>query len=296
MGNIIGTIRLCAGDSLMLNMRLSLALLLIATSIACAPARQSTVQPQPDQVAFFDRPLTLVAARQSKMPAPTIVLLEPDPWSNVLGSDSPSFVLYEDGTVIRRTANGYGISRLSGEQQTQFLKGLNIEALRPWYGRFVVEQATDQPEQDLLVYRGKQPLFISVYGSLKEPSVRAKVPGAIVAAFDRIKEFKHAPTNDWLPEKIEVMIWPYEYAPDASIKWPAEWPDLSDPSTMKRGDSFSIFVPSSELAELKAFLSRRKEKGAIEIDGKKWAASIRFPLPHEKLWMAPHPELKDTKG
>ena len=81
------------------------------------------------------------------------------------------------------------------------------------------------------------------------------------------------------------MIWPYEYAPEASIVWPKNWPGLHDVSTVKRGDSYSIFVPSADYAAVRHFLDTEKEKGAVEIGGKKWAVSIRMPFPGERSWM-----------
>ena len=35
-------------------------------------------------------------------PRPLVVLLEFDPWQMVIGSDVPTFVLYDDGTIIYR--------------------------------------------------------------------------------------------------------------------------------------------------------------------------------------------------
>jgi hypothetical protein len=83
------------------------------------------------------------------------------------------------------------------------------------------------------------------------------------------------------------MIWPYDYAPEPSIAWPKRWPGLDAPTTLKRAESFSLFVPSAEFESLHAFLAGRQEKGAVEIGGKKWAASLRLPFPHEDLWMPP---------
>ncbi len=267
--------------------------------VGCSPSsgapggEQKMVVPEAGQVAFFERPLTLAAARQSSVPGPLVVLLESDPWAEVIGSDSPRFALYVDGTVIQKTANGFSTVRLTGEELDRFLDRLDLEALAPSHGRFEVENATDQPEQDLLVYRTAKPVFVSVYGSLEDRDVRAKIPREIAAAYDMLTKFRHPGSRTWLPENIEVMIWPYDHAPEPSVRWPREWPGLSDPQTIRRGeDSFSLFMPSSKLAELRGFLKRRNEKGAVEIDGKKWAASIRFPFPHEKLWMAPNPEPK----
>lgn len=154
-------------------------------------------------------------------------------------------------------------------------------------GGYDAALATDQPDNRLLVYGENDPFYISVYGSLADKSVRARLPRAVTDAFDRLRNFQALDARAWLPDKVEVMVWPYEYAPDRSIVWPQRWPDLADATTRKRGDAYSIFIPSAELPALKAFLASGTEKGAVEIDGKKFAASIRFPFPHESLWMAP---------
>jgi hypothetical protein len=102
--------------------------------------------------------------------------------------------------------------------------------------------------------------------------------------------FKDA--KSWEPPFVEVMIWGYDYAPDESILWPKEWPGLKSPYTLKRGDSFSIFLPGKEIPKLRAFLKTRKQKGAVKIDGKKWAVSIRFTFPSESVWLGAFQEKK----
>ena len=83
---------------------------------------------------------------------------------------------------------------------------------------------------------------------------------------------------------MEVIIWGYDYAPDESIYWPKDRPGLESPSTLKRRDAYSIFIPGKELPKLREFLKTRKEKGAVEIGGKKWAVSIRYTFPNEPIW------------
>ena len=268
----------------------ALAALLTSCNSPEAPG-QAEVRVQRDQVQFFERPRAVAAARKSNTPMPELVLLESDPWQEVIGSDSPSFAIYEDGTVIRRRGNGFVSTRLPPAMREKLLKSVSVEALRPFHGHYQAATSTDQPTEQLLFYGSAEPVFISVYGWLKDPEVRSIVPSQVVAAFDRIKAFNPPVEHQWLPAEIEVMVWPYEYAPEASIEWPRDLPDLNDPDTVRRGDSFSIFVSASKLDEVRAILARRKEKGAIEINGKKWAASIRFPFPHEQLWMAPNQEL-----
>lgn len=280
-----------------LNAKRAIVMLtLLSFCVGCSSEVQKNpeaeaIRPQVDQVQFFERPVALAAARKSGVPLPLIVLLESDPWAQVLGSDSPAFALYEDGTVIRRAGQGFAETRLTPAETNQLLEELNPSALARSYGRFRADDATDQPEQDLLIYQGSKPIFVSVYGSLNDPDVRAKVPQEVVAAYDTLRTFSHVRSRPWRPEHVELMIWPYEYAPGPSNKWPEGWPDLNDPRTVRRGeDSFSIFLPSAMLADLRAFRERTNDRGAVEIDGRKWATGIRFPFPQESLWMAPNLE------
>ncbi|MBO9622650.1 MAG: hypothetical protein J7500_08050 [Sphingomonas sp.] len=178
-------------------------------------------------------------------------------------------------------------TKFDGRQLKTFFDAFDRRELRNLSGRYEADDATDQPGNDLLIYDRDTPFYISVYGSLENQSVRLKLPEAVVVSFDRLIKFSSSNARAWLPSVVEVMVWPYEYAPDRSIFWPERWPGLKAPTTRKDGDSYSIFLPSSELPALKAFLATRKEKGAVEIDGHKWAASIRLPFPHEALWTAP---------
>jgi len=112
------------------------------------------------------------------VPGPLVVLLDSDPWATVIGSGSPTFALYEDGTVIQQTANGFSTTRLTDQELKRFLGRLNLQALSQSYGRFEAENATDQPDQDLLVYGDERPVFVSVYGSLRQQHPREDTEGS----------------------------------------------------------------------------------------------------------------------
>lgn len=265
---------------------------------AVSPAASSSVEEpkvRPDKspqtrAAYFDRPVALAAARASAQPAPVIVLLTSNPWLDVIGSDSPSFALYEDGTVIYRTKSGFKSAKLEGAELDAMRREYAAPGLAALSGAYEADFATDQPDNDLLIYGAEHPFFISIYGSLNRPEVAQRLPDTLRSAYARLSAFDLPNATDWLPEKIEVVIWPYDYAPEESIKWPPEWPALGDPATRKRGDSYSIFLSSTELDRLRAFLATRKAKGAVEIAGKKWAVSFRMPFPHEQLWIGPRAE------
>lgn len=258
---------------------------------ATPPRKTTAIRPDKSQAAFFERPAALAAARASPTPSPLIVLLSTDPWKMAIGSDSPAFALYSDGTVLFRRKDDYGVVKLNQTELNALREAFSSPELTALSGYYEATDWTDQPDNNLLLYGRKVPLYITVYGSLDDVQVRAKLSGTILKAFDRLRNFSAPSAQPWLPREVEVMVWPYGHAPDPSIIWPKRWPALTSPTTRKRGDLYSIFVPSSELPALRSFLAARREKGAVEIDGKKWFASIRLPFPHEELWMAPNDEI-----
>lgn len=272
----------------MLGVRMIGLGMLTACTLSCSPAVDETLKGDATQVAAFECPSAFAAARKSGVPAPVLILLEPDPWAMVIGSDSPAFALYQDGQAIYRTRGGYKSVRLSPKKQKKFLESLRLGELSRLAGGYRATEWTDQPQTFLLFYGGDRPVFISVYGSWEEESVRARLPSEIAALRDKLRAFEDGRASQWLPDNIEVMIWPYEYAPEPSIAWPNRWPGLDAPTTRRRGeDSFSLYVPSADYGPLTTFLASRRPRGAVEIGGKKWAASLRLPFPHEALWMAP---------
>jgi len=118
------------------------------------------------------------------------------------------------------------------------------------------------------------------------PGMLAKVPTAFLEVVKTLSNFSAEESTNWLPEKIEVLIWPYEYAPDdPPAKWPSDWPDCSHPTSKQRGDSWSIFLDSVHLPELRNVTKNIRQKQAISVSGKKWAISYRAPFPSEKFWM-----------
>lgn len=252
----------------------------------------SPVVPTLANLPFFDRPITLAEVRASSEPAPEIVLMERDPWLSVVGSDSPTFVLYENGLVIYRDGESLKSARLSQEEHENVRNSVAALNHPRWTGSYHVALASDQPDNDLLLYLD-QPVYLSVYGSLNDDAVLAVLPTHLREALSKLRSFTHSNAREWLPDKIEVMLWPYDNAPDQSIIWSTDWPGLGDPDTRTRGDSYSIFVPSAKLNDIQQFLATKRERGAIEIDGRKFAAGLRIPFPHERLWMAPNNENRD---
>jgi hypothetical protein len=211
---------------------------------------------------------------------PVIVYIETDPWAMVIGSDSPRLVLYDDGMVIYRSDGGYQSVTLTPADSAALAAKVNLAGIKEYTDYTSV---TDQPSSIIIDFRTKQAAV--AYGATSRHRTRGDRGDKLLTMITLLREYENPEAKAWEPEAIEVMIWPYEYAPEASIIWPETWPGLDHPATVQRGDSYSLFVPISEKEALLTFLETRKPRGAVKIGGRKWAVSLRTPLPGEARWM-----------
>jgi hypothetical protein len=221
---------------------------------------------------------------------PLVVLTEYDPWRMVIGSDSPTFALYDDGLVIYRGEDGNGESgfysvRLTAREKHNLLEALALEedfyALENFYETTLW---TDQPSNVLMRWDSRLGAqLVSVYGDLRESEeAREAAPAPFLAAYDVLIAYQHPDAQRWLPDKIEVMLWPYETSNAAA--WPDEWPGLNDPESVQRDEVVSVYIDSSELTRLREFGERAN---GFEIDGETYTWSVRYPFPSEGYWKAP---------
>jgi hypothetical protein len=237
-----------------------------------------------------------------KGPKPIAVLVQTDPWLMVIGSDTPRVALYDDGQIIllKEDKNKRPVffhKRLSVDELAAIKKKISAFGDYSKLKRnYDMTPATDQPETQIYLDLGGPTFATSVYGlwvsdakhspysSRKGEQKPEVLPKAIKDLHAYLTSLDFANAKQWEPLYIEVMIWGYDYAPEESIHWPKEWPGLESQFTLKRGDSYSIFLPGSQLPKLLDFLKTEKEKGAVEIGGKKWAVSFRYTFPSEPVW------------
>jgi hypothetical protein len=217
---------------------------------------------------------------------PLVMLTEFNPWAMVVGSDSPTFVLYENGTVIYLKERKYVSAKLTQAEVDAFVSGLGRDSLAKLRDSYTISEWTDQPTNVLLVRtEGTNYKKISIYGSIRslnaESAEAPPLPDDLTRALRRILKYDRTNSPVWMPEYIEVMIWPFEYAKGKAADWPTKWPGLADQKTIKRKNTYSIFIPESQYEELKKFIAQLKPTQAVRIDNKKWAVSTRFPFPHE---------------
>jgi hypothetical protein len=219
-----------------------------------------------------------------KIQKPRLMLISTDPWLMVIGSDMPQFVLYDSGLTIFQKKNSdkatlFLYCNLNQTEQKALIDA--SKSLLPMNDDYELTEVTDQPNNSIYI-TFDQTKRVSVYGNLSKTEIHNQAPKPFLALYDRLISFQHKDAKPWMPEYIEVMIWPFEYSRDEIIPWPKSWPDINDPLTKKRGESYCLFLKSEYLPQLKNLLQNMRSSQAILMDGKKWTLSYRFPFPHEK--------------
>lgn len=223
---------------------------------------------------------------------PVAVLITSDPWAMVVGSDGPSIVAYDDGTIIFRrqvSRERYEYAVVHDRRALHRLVGTPEQrrSFATAEDRYVLYHGTDQPVTRLCLWLDTGRKCTSIYGLSEAEAKQARtVPPQVAGILRRLARFSDPQAWPWWPGQIEVMLWPYDHSPEQPVKWPAEWPGLDDPSTVARGGAlFSVFIPSGQRERLLSFVQRLRQRQAVEIRGRKWSVGLRVPFPHEAEWM-----------
>ena len=222
-----------------------------------------------------------------KFGEPIVVLIETDPWLMVMGSDVPTFALYENGQIIYRKVVDkrykYFEVQNDKEKTQQIIKSLGItDNLIKESNYIEASTSTDQPS-NILLLNFDSLKEINVYGSLRNENgkARQKTPQDFLTVYDNIIKFEDKNATDWLPDTIEVMATKYSYSPEKPLQWNKEWGDINSPKTVKRSeDLYSIYLDKKYFPDLLSLLKMLKEKQAVEINGEKYSLTYRLPFPN----------------
>lgn len=218
---------------------------------------------------------------------PIIILIETNPWLMIIGSDVPTFALYENGQIIyKKTNNGkdqYYEIKYDFEKTQAIIKTLGItDDLMNQPEDINASNWTDQPT-NIMMFAFDSLKYISVYGDLRSPEsdARIKTPKSFLTVYDSILNFNDANAEKWLPEKIEILATPYDYSPKVPLKWNNEWGNIDSPSTVVRHeDLYSIYIDKKYFKDFISLTKKLKEKQAVEINNKKYSLSYRLPFPN----------------
>jgi len=216
---------------------------------------------------------------------PLVVLIITDPWLMVIGSDVPAFALYDNGQIIyKKIEDGhlkYYECKTDREKPKLILSKLNItDSIYSLPQQISASTFTDQPNNQLILNFDSVKM-INVYGNLRNTKSRANTPKSFLSVFDAIANFKSNDVKEWLPDSVEVMLSGYSYAPEKSLQWPKDWPDLKDKTTVKRSDDlYSVYLDKKYFEDFKKLLASMKEKQAVEVNGQKFSVQYRLPFPN----------------
>jgi hypothetical protein len=224
---------------------------------------------------------------KEKYGSPIIALIETDPWLMVIGSEVPTFALYENGQIIYKKIfdkKAKYFEVINDKETTQkIIKSLGItDNLMKQEDYIEASTATDQPTNVLLL-NFDHVRQLSVYGQLRDlkNKARQKTPKDFIDVYDKIIKFEDNKAIEWLPETFEVMATKYSYAPEKSLKWNSEWNDIKSETTVKRNeDLYSIYLDKKYYEEFIKLLKNTKEKQAVEINGEKYSLTYRLPFPN----------------
>lgn len=218
---------------------------------------------------------------------PLILLTEYSPWAMAVGSESPTFVLYSDGTVIyqhgTRSSAEYVTTHLTSSQIEELFRDAQLNKLDSAKDCYALAKYTDAPTTNLVVKTLTGYKIIDVYGTVRGLSdpPQDELPAEFQTAFHKLFEFTAEDARTWKPSYLEVILWSFDYA-KTSVQWPSYFPGLSDKNSLITKNSSHIFIPIADLEKFKAFAGTLKQSEAVLLDGQKWTFSARYPFPHEE--------------
>lgn len=217
---------------------------------------------------------------------PLLILTETNPALSISGADVPTFALYEGGQIIYRQEDQqesrYYLTRLAREQLQEYIGSLLIsEDLIQLPLDTAASTAACQPTIEM-VLNFDTLLVKRVYGNLRNDSIaRANTPSPFLKVYDNLIQFQDNHAQEWLPEKIEVLVSDHEAAAEQVFQWPAEWPTLKSTETVWRSEKlYSLYLDKKYYKELRALMDKLNAYKAVEINGKNFSISYRLPFPN----------------
>lgn len=218
---------------------------------------------------------------------PIVVLIETNPWLMVIGSDVPTFALYENGQIIYKKVvdKSWRYFEIKNDKETtqKIIKSFGItDSLMKQPDNIEASSSTDQ-QSNIMLLNFDTIRQISVYGYLSngKSEARQNTPKDFLTVYDNIKKFEDNNATEWLPDTFEIMATKYGYSPLKPLKWNKEWSDINSKTTVKRGDDlYSIYLDKKYFKEFIELLKSMKEKQAVEINGEKYSLTYRLPFPN----------------
>ena len=240
---------------------------------------------------------------------PLFVFSYISPWRKVYGSDSPEFVLYQDGSVIftkcREKDNPYScyylMAKLSAEEISETMEKLRSEEFYSFdahYSPDTSKVSVTDLTYCLFVMRKPDGTYkkVSTYGALSGDEtgyVAENVPNALKEIVAFINSYNSDNSSEFRFEYMEVLLEPYNGDSKKTINWSKGLPDLNDIKTIKHKNygRYSLFVHNSLDKRVSDVIyklrkaQRNENEAALFINNRRWKVELRFPFPSEVIWL-----------
>jgi ankyrin repeat protein len=208
-------------------------------------------------------------------------------WAPVFGADSPALTLYDNRDLIfyNRQADRYDTVQLTEGEYTRLLEEIipkDLAMLEDGYYRFY---ATCQNVYHFY-FGGQLQRMVWVYGHptvyVADDEWAFDIPQSLRRCFNTVERYQNNRAVRWLPETIEVIVWDMWPTEKEYLAWPADWPDLDSPDTIRRSEVYSVFLPNALYDEFMALLD--ESKGIVMMNGKPMVISYRISIPGEEVF------------
>jgi hypothetical protein len=239
---------------------------------------------------------------------PLFVFTYISPWRKIYGSDSPEFVLYQDGTVVftkcEEKDNPYScyyvMAKLSSEEISRAMEKIYSQEFYSFdnhYSPDTSKAAVSDLTYRLFVMRKPDGTYkhVSIYGALsgdKTGYVAENVPAALKEIAEFATSYDNANPIEFGFEYYEVAIEPYSDDSKKNLKWSKDLPDLNDSKTIKHKEygRYSLFVPNNlfykvKQIQYKQLKSKNSSYPAVLINNQRWEIEARIPFPSEAIWL-----------
>jgi hypothetical protein len=236
---------------------------------------------------------------------PLIALYERDPWLMVVGSDVPSVVVYEDGSVlyVRPSSDGGPPKQLEGHLAREEAKALAETTI----GLISADEVhvevnwTDQPTTEILARSPASGGWTanSYYG-LSRRGLSHKEPGEAFESrfYDAVKKLAALDppgATVWRPETIEIMLWDFSHA-RGEVAWPKAVP--APPAKVKPPERgvYKHFIDGQYEQPMREFLAAQPGTTAIALNGRKCSVGVRRVVPDEPVLQAARQKMLELRA
>ena len=224
-------------------------------------------------------------------PRPVVVLEEYDTGFRG-GVDTVRFVLYDDGRAVFLAKEDPSVPRYASavlaEAERAEILAL-ARAAEPEAGAYDLHLMPHLLDVRLHLFRRGRGAVVAVYGNLgASGDDRAEAPPAFLAAYDRLRGFRHPAAAPWNPEAVVVMVDTVNAYDEPAPSWPEGWPAIGDASA--RVDAYGwteLRLPIERLPEVAALQHPFNRPSAVTMGGRRVGFAYRLAFPGEEAWINP---------